>query len=67
MPFPMFDIALFVLPAPVISIPPEVDISGHLVPVPEPASGTLMALGLGAAALAKRLRRARLGPTRPRR
>jgi hypothetical protein len=59
MPFPRFDLALFVAPTDVgFPVPSRVNISGHLVP--EPASGTLMALGFGAAALAKRLRRARL-------
>jgi PEP-CTERM motif len=63
MPFPTFEIALFVLPAPFPSIPPEMEISGRLAPapVPEPASGTLLALGFAAAALAKRLRRPRPG------
>jgi hypothetical protein len=60
MPFPTFYLALFV--APVDGDPfawSRVNVSGH--PVPEPASGTLMAVGFAAAALAKRLRRARRG------
>ena len=61
MPFPTFNLALFVAPIdgsfPPPPQPSRVDISGQLVPVPEPASGTLAALGFATAALAKRLRR----------
>jgi hypothetical protein len=58
MPFPTFNLVLFVAPtAADLGVPPRASISGHVVP--EPASGTLLAVGFATAALRKRLRRPR--------
>ena len=62
MPYPTFNLVLFVAPtAADLGVPPRASISGHVVP--EPASGTLLVVGFAAAALGKRFRRMR-GPSR---
>ena len=61
MPFPTFNLVLFVAPtAGDLGVPARASISGQVVP--EPASGTLLVLGFAAAALRKRLRGIR-GPS----